>query len=76
MATKPAFEVLSLGEERVRLGFNPSSDTAVERIKRAAAALIDAVIAEAGDPRLSALACTAAEESAMWGVKAVTGLEG
>ena len=62
----------TLGAQRVRLDFNPSSDTAVDRIKRAGAALIDAVDDEPGDSRLKALAMTAAEEGAMWGVKAVT----
>ena len=33
----------TLGAQRVRLDFNPSTDTAVDRIKRADAALIDAV---------------------------------
>ena len=62
----------TLGAERVRIDFNPSSDTAVDRIKRAGAVLIDAVNDKPGDPRLKALAMTAAEEGAMWGVKAVT----
>ena len=62
----------TLGAQRVRLDFNPNSDTAIDRIKRAGAALIDAVNIEPGDPRLKALAMTAAEEGAMWGVKAVT----
>ena len=62
----------TLGAQRVRLDFNPSSDATVARIKRAGAALIDAVNDEPGDPRLKALAMTAAEEAAMWGVKAVT----
>lgn len=60
------------GAERVRLDFNPSRDTAVERIKRAGAALIDAINAEPGDPRCKSLGMTAAEEATMWGVKAVT----
>ena len=58
----------TLGAQRVRLDFNPNSNTAVDRIKRAGAALID----EAVEPRCKALAMTAAEEAAMWGVKAVT----
>ena len=62
----------TLGAERVRQQFNPSSDTAVDRIKRAGAALIDAIDAEPGDPRCKALAMTKAEEASMWGVKAVT----
>ena len=39
----------TLGAQRVRLDFNPSSNTAVDRIKRAGAVLIDAVNDEAGD---------------------------
>lgn len=39
----------TLGAQRVRLDFNPSSDTAVDRIKRAGAALIDAVDDDPGD---------------------------
>ena len=63
----------TLGAERVRLDFNPGASGAVARIKRAGAALIDAIDAEPGDPRLKALAMTAAEEASMWGAKAVTG---
>lgn len=70
--SRPAFDALSLGAERVRLDFNPSADTAVGRIKHAAALLIDIINAESGDHRLKALAMTAAEEASMWGVKAVT----
>ena len=62
----------TLGAHRVRLDFNPSSNTSVERIKRAAAELIDAINATGGDPRLKALGMTAAEEAGMWGVKAAT----
>ena len=39
----------TLGARRVRLDFKPSSNTAVDRIKRAGAALIDAVNDEAGE---------------------------
>ena len=70
---KPAFEVQSLGEERVRVDFNPACDADVDHIKRAAAKLINAIFQAEGDPRLKALAMTAAEEASMWGVKAVTG---
>ena len=41
----------TLGAQRVRLDFNPNSDTAVDRIKRAGAALIDAVSDEPGEGR-------------------------
>ena len=61
------------GAHRVRLAHNPAESASVARIKRAAAALIDTLAEYAhGDPRLQALAMTAAEESAMWGVKAAT----
>ena len=42
----------TLGAQRVRQDFNPSSNSAVDRIKHATAALIDAVNDEPGDPRL------------------------
>lgn len=66
----------TLGAQRVRL-FSPTGNLAVERnpaverIKRAGAELIDAINAAGGEPRLKALGMTAAEESTMWGVKAV-----
>ena len=68
----------TIGEYRVGLSFNPSGSGAVENIKRKAADLIDAIdqvdvpgdTPEAG--RLKALAMTAVEEGAMWGVKAAT----
>ncbi|WP_172298347.1 hypothetical protein [Pseudoruegeria sp. HB172150] len=73
----------TLGEYRVGTGFNPTGDELVDRIKAKAAALID-LIGEipAGDKpphppageiaRLKALAMTAAEEAAVWAVKAAT----
>ncbi|PWE50072.1 hypothetical protein DEM26_08970 [Thioclava sp. NG1] len=71
----------SKGQYRVGISFNPSSDTAVDRIKGLAAELIDLVEQipsdretaqgnEAG--RLKALAQSAIEEGAMWAVKAQT----
>ena len=62
----------TLGAQRVRLDFNPSSNTAADRIKCATATLIDAINDEPGDPWPKALGMTAAEEAGMWGVKAVT----
>lgn len=56
----------------MRLDFNPSANTAADRIKRATATLIDAINDEPGDPWLKALGMTAAEEASMWGVKAAT----
>lgn len=68
---------LTIGEYRVGVSFNPSALTAVDEIKTLAAALIDRVALipdhSGGEvPRLKALAMTAAEDAAMWGVKAAT----
>lgn len=69
------------GEYRVGVSFNPSSSPVVDQIKRRAADLIDAIDALAPDAeglhraeveRLKALAMTAIEDAAMWGVKAAT----
>ena len=64
----------SLGEERVGVIFNPSGSQRALRIKNLAAKLIDVVNeveTENGEVhRLKALAMTAIEEGAMWGVKA------
>ena len=69
----------TLGQRRVRLGFNPSGNPFVRMLKLSQADNIDVYesqrqIAKA-DPeraRLWALAQTAAEEAAMWAVKAAT----
>lgn len=67
----------SLGARRVRESFNPSQDNLVDKIKRYTADLIDLVEEhKALDPRLAALAQTAYEEAAMWGVKLVTTQKG
>jgi len=64
------------GEYRVGIDFNPSGDEMVNAIKRMAADaidLIDTIPASTDEVwRLKALACTAAEEAAMWAVKAAT----
>ena len=76
-------EELTLGEQRVRTTFNPSSEDIVQKIKDTTAALINMVAMvkyegekdtqKAGErARLVALALTAYEEAAMWGVKAAT----
>jgi hypothetical protein len=63
----------TLGEKRVRVSFNPSSDNLVDEIKKRTAELIDLVEEEkARDPRLAALAQTHYEDAAMWAVKLVT----
>lgn len=64
---------MSLGENRVRASFNPSSDNKVDQIKSRTAELIDYVEGlKSLDPRLAALAQTAYEEAAMWAVKLAT----
>lgn len=68
----------TLGESRVRLGFNPSQNTTVDEIKRKTAELIDlceqikADAASAEATRCCALAQTHYEDAAMWAVKAAT----
>jgi len=65
---------MSIGEDRVRTTFNPSANTVVDQIKQKSAELIDICEGLRGkNPRLAALAQTAFEEAAMWGVKAATG---
>jgi hypothetical protein len=64
----------TLGEQRVRVSFNPSANSDVDQLKQKAAELIDMCEKLKGnDPRLAALAQTAFEEGAMWAVKAATG---
>ena len=66
----------TLGELRVRSGFNPSESGRVASLKESCAALIDEIMAlPAGSgeaARLRALAATAVEEAAMWAVKCAT----
>lgn len=76
---------MTLGEYRVGLSFNPGGNPNVDKIKRAAADLIDICAgihvsppsppATRDDPevlRLWALAMTHIEDAAMWAVKAAT----
>jgi hypothetical protein len=64
---------MSIGEDRVRLSFNPSANAEVETIKRKVAELIDLCeTLKQKDGRLASLAQTAFEEGAMWAVKAAT----
>jgi hypothetical protein len=71
---------MSLGEDRVRMNFNPSANADVENLKRRIADFIDCCedFKRARNPinaeemRLWALAQTHAEDAAMWAVKAVT----
>jgi hypothetical protein len=63
----------TIGEQRVRTEFNPSSDSIVDQIKQKTAELINICEGlKAKDPRLAATAQTAYEEAAMWAVKAAT----
>ena len=64
---------MTLGEKRVRQGFNPSGNQDVFEIKDRTAKLIDfCETLKRKEPRLAALAQTAYEEAAMWAVKAAT----
>ena len=74
---------LTLGEQRVKTTFNPSSEDIVQLIKDKTASLINLVESvnyesekdtkKAGErARLVALALTSYEQAAMWGVKAAT----
>lgn len=64
---------MSVGEDRVRIKFNPSADSMVDKIKQKSAELIDLCEElKPLDARLAALAQTHYEDAAMWAVKAAT----
>jgi hypothetical protein len=68
---------MSLGEDRVRVTFNPDNHDSVAELKQRAAELINLVdrLKAEGRPelnRLVALAQTCFEDGAMWAVKAAT----
>jgi carbamate kinase len=78
---------MTIGEERVRIKFNPSDNTLVSHIKQKSAELIDLceqhkklqavhgqlpVVGNNEVNRLWALAQTHYEDAAMWAVKAAT----
>ena len=64
---------MTIGEDRVRIKFNPSADTLVDQIKNKSAELIDLCEGlKQKDPRLASLAQTHYEDAAMWAVKAAT----
>ena len=73
---------MSLGEDRVRVKFNPSDDSLVSQIKQRTAELIDLCEQHKRDEpggtartevvRLWSLAQTHYEDAAMWAVKAAT----
>jgi hypothetical protein len=63
----------TIGEQRVRITFNPSASSDVDVIKNKSAELIDLCEKlKSKDPRLASLAQTSYEEAAMWAVKAAT----
>ena len=63
----------TVGEQRVRIDFNVSSNSDVDVIKCKSAELIDLCERlKSKDPRLASLAQTSFEEAAMWAVKAAT----
>lgn len=72
---------ITLGEQRVRILFNPSNTSDIDTIKSTSAAEInklEAMRLDSGVPvdsekqRLISLSQTAFEEAAMWAVKAIT----
>lgn len=71
---------MSIGEDRVRVKFNPSANTVVDQIKQKTAELIDLCESlknsYSGGPdeknRCLAKAQTEYEDAAMWAVKAAT----
>lgn len=65
-------KIKSIGEERVRIDFNPEANSDVDQIKQKAAELINLIFKVGNDGRLSSLAATAFEEGAMWAVKSAT----
>ena len=73
--------MMTKGEYRVDINFNPPADDTIGKIKRQAADLIDLIetitASDGGEQyneviRLKALAQTHVEEAAMWAVKAAT----
>lgn len=64
---------MTIGEDRVRIKFNPSANSLVDQIKQKSAELIDLCEQlKAKDARLASLAQTHYEDAAMWAVKAAT----
>lgn len=66
-------KALTVGEQRVRVQFNPSANGIVDAIKQKSAELINLCEElKSKDGRLASLAQTSYEEAAMWAVKAAT----
>jgi len=60
----------TVGEQRVRISFNPSQNDTVSQIKQKSAELINLCEElKIKDGRLASLAQTSYEEAAMWAVK-------
>jgi hypothetical protein len=71
--------MMSLGEDRVRVKFNPSDNSTVMQLKQKTAELIDLCeklrnegSSSSEHQRLWSLAQTHYEDAAMWAVKAIT----
>jgi len=63
----------TIGEQRVRVTFNPSNDDVVSQLKQKSAELINLCeTLKTKDARLASIAQTSYEEAAMWAVKAAT----
>jgi hypothetical protein len=63
----------TIGEQRVRVTFNPSAESIVDVIKNKTAELIDLCEElKKKDARLASLAQTDYESAAMWAVKSAT----
>jgi hypothetical protein len=64
---------MTVGEERVRIKFNPGGNGIVDEIKQKSAELINLCeTLKSKDARLASLAQTHYEDAAMWAVKAAT----
>ena len=68
---------MTKGETRVRVDFNISGDTIIDKIKKKSAELIDLVnelviTPDEESARVKSLALTDYENAAMWAVKAAT----
>jgi hypothetical protein len=67
----------TFGEKAVGVGFNPSKNEKVDKLKEHYAAIIDILNSDRGEnrderARLASVAITEAQGAQMWAVKAVT----
>lgn len=77
MSEEPQNRETTFGEQAVGLGFNPSGDEKVTKLKEHYAAIIDILNDDRGEnrderARLASVAITEAQGAQMWAVKAVT----